>query len=135
MSFKALIDIEDKKDIVVLSCSFSFHQSIDNTGKIVSKPSGGIIDLELESSDDTDLLSWMIGHNVTKNGVIRFLKRENEGALKKLAFTDGVCINYHEKFTDKGDSPMITSITISARVIEIGTAKFQNLWTNEDYNS
>jgi hypothetical protein len=128
VSFKAVLNLGDKKEINVLECTFKFTQGVDHTGKVTSSPSGGTIKLIVESSGDTDLLSWMLGHDVTKNGTISFFKRDNESALKKLTFEDGICISYAETFSHAGEKPMLIDMTISARKIQVGTAKLENLW-------
>ncbi len=131
MAFKAILDLEETKNVRVLDCEFGFTQDIDSTGKPTSRPRGSIIKLVLESTGDSELVSWMFSHSDTKNGTIRFLRRDNEAAMKKLSFKDGICISYHESFKDHGSVPMITSITISAREIHIDGLVFKNMWHSD----
>ena len=131
MAFKAFLDFESMKKVRVLDCEFGFTQSIDNTGKPTSRPRGSTIKLVLESTNDLELVSWMFSHSDTKDGTISFLRRDNEAAMKKLSFKDGICISYHESFTDYGNTPMTTTIVISAREIDIDGVVLVNKWHSD----
>ena len=128
MAFKAHIDFESSKNVRVLECEFGFTQDVDATGKATSRPRGGRIKMVLESIDDVELVSWMFSHSDTKDGVISFSRRDNEAAMKKLSFKDGICISYHESFKDYGNVPMTTTIVISAREIDIDGVVLTNKW-------
>jgi hypothetical protein len=82
----------------------------------------------IESTDDSELISWMLSHDAMKSGIISFLRRDNERPLKKVSFTDGICVSYHESFRDYGNVPMTTALTISAREISIGGETYENKW-------
>ena len=131
MAFKAHLDFENTLQVRVLDCEFGFTQDIDSTGKPTSRPRGSIIKLVLESTNDLELVAWMFSHSDTKDGTISFLRRDNEAAMKKVSFKDGICISYHESFKDHGAVPMTTAITISAREIHIDGLVFENKWHSE----
>ncbi len=132
MSFKAILNIEKKKQVRVIECDFGFTQDIDSTGKPSGKPRGGIINLLIESTDDSELISWMFSHDERKSGTISFLRRDNERPMKKVNFRDGICISYHESFRDHGNVPMTTALTISAKEIEVGDVSYKNKWSASD---
>jgi hypothetical protein len=132
LSFKAVLEIEEKKKVRVLECDFGFNQHVDPTGKASGKPRGGIISLVIESVNDPELISWMFSHDERKNGTISFLRRDNEGPFKKVTFKEGICISYHETFRDYGTIPMTTALTISAREIKIGDVVFSNKWSSSE---
>ena len=131
MAFKALLDFESTKNVRVFDCEFGFTQDIDNTGKPTGRPRGSTIKLVLESTNDLELVSWMFSHSDTKDGTISFLRRDNEAAMKKVSFKDGICIGYRENFKDHGSVPMTTSIVISAREIDIDGVVFVNKWHSD----
>jgi hypothetical protein len=129
VSFKAILNLEDDhKDIPVLECSYSFIQDVDATGKAITRVKGGTIKLTVEATADTNLIGWMLGHNSLKKGSISFFKRDNESALKKIEFTNALCVDYQEEFTSTGIMPMLITITISPDTIRIGTESHENLW-------
>jgi hypothetical protein len=128
VAFKATLTLDGKKEITVINCKYGFTQDVDVTGKVVSSIKGSLIHLTIEGTDDTELLSWMLTHNQRKNGTISFFKSDNESALKKLYFKDGVCVSYSESFSAIGTSPLTIELVISARIIEVGTAKQENYW-------
>jgi hypothetical protein len=132
LSFKAILEIENEKRVRVIECDFGFTQDIDSTGKPSGKPRGGTINLLIESTDDSELISWMFSHDERKNGTIKFLRRDNERPMKKVEFKDGICINYHESFRDHGEVPMTTALTISAKEINIGSVSYKNKWSASD---
>jgi hypothetical protein len=130
LSFKAILELEKKKQVRVIECNFGFTQDVDSQGKPTGRPKGGIINLVIESTDDSELISWMFAHDARKNGTISFLRRDDERPMKKVTFKDGICISYHESFRDFGSTPMTIALTISARAIDVGDVPYENKWGN-----
>ena len=128
MSFKAILNIDGFPEIPVIECDFGFYQETDFTGKPSARPSGGVVNLLIQSIPLDGLLGWMISSTERKNGKIIFYKRDNESAMKTVDFKDAVCIKYHEYFKHDTKMPMTTAITISARVIKVGVPTFTRNW-------
>jgi len=127
MSFLSQLTIDD--DIMnVLKCSFAFEQGADFTGRPSQKPRGGQVTIELESTNKTDFLEWMISSKMTKNGEIVFYKRDNMSSLKTLKFSDAYCLSYHEDFDAISDEPLKTRIVISAKELKVKDTTFKNNW-------
>ena len=97
MSFLAKLYIEDKERNV-LSCTYNFSQEIDYSGRAIARPKSGLILLIIESSNDTDILHWMISSQEIKTGEIVFFRRDSSSANKKLKFTDALYVDYTEIF-------------------------------------
>ncbi len=83
MSFKAVFKV-DGKDYNVLSCNYSMHQDIDVTGRPSSVTRGGVVNLVVESTDDSALFEWMCDSYMKKDATITFNKREENAKLKEL---------------------------------------------------
>ncbi|PIE48312.1 MAG: hypothetical protein CSA40_01100 [Flavobacteriales bacterium] len=130
MSFLSQMIIEDDT-MNVLSCSFSFQQGADSTGKPSQRPKGGQITVVIESTNKTDFLEWMISPNMTKDGEITFYKRDNMSSLKTIKFKEAYCLNYDEDFDAVNDNPLKTRIVISAKEVTVKDTTFVNNWADK----
>lgn len=127
MSFLAKLNI-DNESLTVLSFSISFNQSVDASGRPSQRPLGGMINVLVESTGQTDFLEWMISSSMMKSGSIVFYKRDNFSSLKNIKFLDAYCVNYSEEFNAIDDSPLQTRLTISAKKIQVKDTTFENEW-------
>jgi len=125
-----------EKTYGVVECAYEFHQSIDETGKPVSRPQGGTITFVMPSTSDEDLFfyKWMFNKTEVKDGVFKFtvFSNQNKQSTKTVKFTQAYCIELKDYFNDNDSKLMYTTVTLSARVISIGDrdyAKFNNEWT------
>ncbi|MBK6444595.1 MAG: phage tail protein [Bacteroidetes bacterium] len=127
MSFKAKFTV-DGKDYRVFNCSYSLQQDVDKTGRPSSEVRGGTIQLEVESTEDAGLASWMMDAYKHKGGSITFYKRDSEQKMKEVSFKEGYIVSYSESFTNMGDNPMSQNFVISAKEIKVGDAEHKNEW-------
>lgn len=130
MSFIAKLKL-DGEEMNVLHCGFRFSQNIDATGKPVSVPHGGNINLTLESNGSTDLFDWMISPTQTKSGTITFFRRDTQSKLKTLEFVDAHCVDYYETFDHEGEFPMQVQLVVSAREVRLNEAAYTNNWPGQ----
>jgi len=127
MSFLAKLTIEDE-EMNVLECSFQFTQNVGPDGRPTELPRAGLIDLLLESTKNTNLLSWMVMPNTFKDGEIVFFDRDNMSSNKTLTFYDAFCVSYQEVFNAEDTLPMKTRIAVTARAIDINDVSYENSW-------
>ncbi len=127
MSFLAKFII-DGKDYNVLESTLSMYQPTDSTGKPLGRPSGGQINLIIESDGSTDLFHWMKEPEHTKDGSVIYFKRDAMAKQTVVEFTKAFCINFTERFVADTKDPMRISITISAQELKVGAVDFKNLW-------
>ncbi len=129
MSFISILTVDDT-DYKILKCHFGMNQSVAKNGMAIQNPTGGgIIDIHLESTGSTELFNWMANANLRKNGNITFYRRDAMSRLKRLDFTDALCVKYDEDFDHDGTNPMVTRVTISAREIVLEDVTVTNNWT------
>jgi hypothetical protein len=128
MAFKATLSVDGGDEIRLLHVSYALNRSVDATGRPSSEVRGGTITLEIESTDDTSILEWMMGSWTQKSGVIKFFKKAEEAKMKELKFENAYCIQYAESIDAVGDNPMTINFTISAEKISVGGASFKNPW-------
>jgi hypothetical protein len=127
MSFKAVFKV-DGKDYNVLSCNFRMHQDVDVTGRPSSIARGGIVNLVVESTDNSGLLQWMCDSYMKKDATITFNKREENSKLKELEIKEAYCVGYEESFDSAGSGAMTESITLSAKSVKMGDGEHLNEW-------
>ncbi len=121
---------QEEKGIKVLSCNYSFTQSISEDGYIAGNVRAGLINITIPGINDTELVQWMIFRDMQKEGKICFYGIDPRTAApqetKALSFKDGILINYYESFTD--ESEMTINLSISARSITLSNAKWETQW-------
>ena len=120
----------------VVECTYEFNQSVDDTGKPVTRPKGGQITFVMPSTSDDDLFfyKWMFNKTEVKAGIFRFVvySKSNKRSFKTVEFANPYCISLKDYFNDNDSKLMYTTVTVSAEVIRIGTldsAMFTNEWT------
>lgn len=127
MSFIAKLTLEGQ-DANVLNCRFRFSQETDATSRPSSIPHGGLIDVTIESTGNTDLFDWMISPTQTKSGLITFYRRDTMSKLKTLKFNDAHCINYVEEYNHNGEFPMQITLQLSAKELKLNDSTFKKNW-------
>ena len=127
MSFKAVLDI-DGDQYRVLNCDYEFRQEVDATGRPSSTTRGGIIRVEIESTDDTSNFEWMCDSYMRKDGKITYNKRDEDSKLKELEFKEAYLVGYREAFDNVGDGSMTETLTFSARTVILGDGEHENEW-------
>jgi hypothetical protein len=121
----------------VQSCHYELKRSVDQKGRPSAITQGGIIVVEIVSSDqDGPLSDWMVNSYLEGDGTIQFLDN-NQGTLKTVEFNKARCIGYAERF-DKTPNPndperpsMTLTLTISAEKIGISGAQHDNNWDDK----
>lgn len=120
----------------VVECAYDFRQSVDDTGKPVSRPQGGQITFVIPSTSDDDIFfyKWMFNKTEVKSGIFRFVvfTNNNKRSYKSVEFLNAYCIELKDYFNDNDSKLMYTTVTISAEIIRIGAADsavFTNEWT------
>lgn len=127
MSFKATFKA-DGKEYNVLSCSFGMNQDYDVTGRPSSVTRGGIVNVVLESTDDTGLFEWMCDSYMKKDATITFNKRDQDSKMKELEIKEAYMVGFNESFDCTGSGAMIQAITLSAKGLKLGSAEHDNEW-------
>lgn len=124
-------------EIEAIHVHYELSRSIDMKGRPSSVTQGGVITVELASSDqDTQLAEWLANSYVEKDGTIRFVDQD-QATLKTVEFTKGRCIKYAERFDKKPaqettERPGATfTLTISAEKITFAGAEHDNNWEDK----
>lgn len=137
MAIQAKLTIEGSTQVYnVTECSYDFRQTIDETGKPVSRPQGGTITFVTPATSDDDLFfyKWMLNKTEVQSGEFKFtvFSNENKPFYKTVQFKNAYCIELKDIFNNTDSKLMYSIITISAQIIQIGKidhAVFSNEWT------
>ncbi|GAB4002305.1 type VI secretion system tube protein TssD [Spirosoma daeguense] len=124
-------------DTEVQKCFYELRRSVDQKGRPSSITQGGIITVEIVSSDmDGDIADWMANSYKEADGEIKFLD-EKQGTLKEVRFQKARCVSFAERF-DKTPDPayperpsMTLTLTISAEKIHFSGADHDNNWDDK----
>lgn len=113
-----------EKTYGVVECAYEFHQSIDETGKPVSRPQGGTITFVMPSTSNEDLFfyKWMFNKTEVQSGFFKFIvySNDNKQSYKTVEFQNAYCVELKDYFNDNDSKLMYTTVTISAQTICIG---------------
>jgi len=122
MAHTAQLKLEGR-EYKIIDCDYVFSQPTKENGQPAGFPAGGLINLTIESPDNSDLFihRWMQGTTEHKDGTIVFsVVNAGKPSTKTLHFKRAYCIRLHEKFSTGSDAQMLTNITISAAEIAFG---------------
>jgi hypothetical protein len=129
MAFKATVSIDGAlTDVNLLHCSYSMRRDVDATGRPSGRLYGGTIQMEIESTDNTSILEWMVDPYTRKAGTIKFYKDNENAKMKELKFEDGYVIQFAESIDTIGSNPMTVNFTVSAKKISMENAEHVNEW-------
>lgn len=112
MSFKVKIII-DGEEHNVLSYSFNLSKGSDTNGKPKTKTVLHKLSVKLESNNKTDLMSWMISTNQTKQIELHILARQGE-KTRILYFADTNLVGLNTTFSATGNTPMTDNLQMTA---------------------
>ncbi len=134
MAFSAKLHLEghsqEDQGLGLTACSFTFSQTIDQRGMVISRVNGGLIKMTMHNINDYDIVLWMFNQSSTKNGkiVLSSGMQENQ-SFQTIKFKDGLLVMLHQEFSD--DSEVSLELSVSCREIEIAGATFFNIWQAE----
>lgn len=127
MSFRASLSLEGK-EYDVLKCKYSLKREVDSKGRPSSNIYGGIINIEVESTDDISILEKMAMQFKPISGTIIFKKDDEDAKMKELAFKNSYIVDFKEGINIVGEVPMSIEIAISGQEINLGDASFVQNW-------
>lgn len=127
MSFLAKLNV-DGKQYNILHCTYNFEQATDGSGKPAARPQGGQIMVTIEADGSYDLLHWMASSDQTKNGSVKFYKRDAMSRQEEVFFEKAYCTFLEAEFDAEDSAPFQKTIIISAKKLKIGDMTFENLW-------
>lgn len=127
MAFRSTLSLGGK-EYDVLDCNYSLKRDVDSKGRPSSNIYGGRITVRVESTEDTTILETMVNQFKPFNGSIVFKKGDEEGKMKELSFENAYIIEFAEGIDIVGSAPMSINVTISAQIIKIGGAEYEENW-------
>lgn len=130
MAFKATLTIGNK-EFDVQKCNYELRRDVDSKGRPSSDIYGGIIDVTLESTEDTSIIESMVNQFKPGSGSIIFNRGDEESKMKELIWENGYIISFKEGIDVIGKQPMTLSFQVSAQVLKIGEAQLEQNWPTD----
>ncbi|GAO31041.1 hypothetical protein JCM15548_13376 [Geofilum rubicundum JCM 15548] len=112
----------------MLDCDYKLERDVDTKGRPASNVYGGKIRVKVESTEDTSILEQMVNQFKPISGSIVFKKGDEEAKMKELIWENGYIVEFDESIDIVGSRPMTTSFTVSAQVLKMGGAQFEQNW-------
>jgi len=127
MAFRATLKIAGK-EFDVLDCSYKLERDVDSKGRPASNIYGGKVKIHIESTEDTTVLEQMVTQFKPIPGSIIFKKGDEEAKMKELEWENGYIVSFEEDIDIVGSKPMTIRFEVSAQVLKIGNAQFEQNW-------
>ena len=127
MAFRATLNLGGK-EFDVLDCSYQLKRDVDAKGRPASNIYGGVINVHVESTEDTSILEQMVSQFKPISGSIVFKKGDEEAKMKELEWENGYIISFEEDIDVVGSRPMSIKFSVSAQVLKMGGAQFEQNW-------
>ncbi|MDR1346839.1 MAG: type VI secretion system needle protein Hcp [Prevotellaceae bacterium] len=127
MAFRAVLNLGGK-EFDVLDCDYKLERDVDSKGRPASNIYGGKVRIHVESTEDTSILEQMVSQFKPISGSITFKKGNEEAKMKELVWENGYIISFEESIDVVGSKPMTLTFVISAQVLKIGGAQFEQNW-------
>ncbi|MDR2804850.1 MAG: type VI secretion system needle protein Hcp [Dysgonamonadaceae bacterium] len=127
MAFRATLSLGGK-EFDVLDCAYKLERDVDSKGRPASNLYGGKVRIHVESTEDTSILEQMVSQFKPISGNITFKKGDEEAKMKELTWENGYIVSFEESIDVIGSQPMTMTFTVSAQVLKIGGAQFEQNW-------
>jgi hypothetical protein len=119
------------KTYIVEGFNLNFKQDMDTReNRPDSFTYGGIMQITLSETPSHDINDWMVQTYKMRNGEIRIFPNApkiTKSSLLTLFFEDAYCVGYSKKI-NTNTSGLLTTLTISPRIIKIGNEELENKW-------
>lgn len=127
MAFRATLNLGGK-EFDVLDCDYKLERDVDSKGRPSSNIYGGKVRVHVESTEDSSILEAMVTQFKPVSGSITFKKGDEEAKMKELTWENGYIVSYEESIDVIGSKPMTLTFVVSAQVLKIGGAQFEQNW-------
>lgn len=127
MAFKAKLSFNGK-EYDVLDCNYKFKRDVDSKGRPSSSIYGGVIDVHIESTEDTSILESMINQYSLTSGSVVFRRGDEESKMKEITWESGYIIDYEEDIDVVGSKPMTLRFKVSAKTVKVNNASIEQEW-------
>ena len=116
------------KEFDIRYVDYSIERDVDAKGRLASHLYGGLIRIIIESTEDTTLLENMVTQFNPHNGTIEYKKGDEEAVMKELNWEQGYIIKFKETADVEGKKAMVIDFTVSAKILKVGNAVFEQSW-------
>lgn len=127
MAFNAKLNFNGT-EYDVLDMRYKLKRDVDSKGRPASGVYGGEITVRIESTEDTTVLEQMVSQFKPCSGSVTFKKGDEEAKMKELTWSNGYVVAFEESIDVNNSTPMTLSFTVSAQVITVGAAQFEQNW-------
>ena len=127
MAFRATLNLGGK-EFDVLDCDYKLERDVDSKGRPASNIYGGKVRVHIESTEDPSILESMVSQFKPSSGSIIFKKGDEEAKMKELSWENGYIISFEESIDVVGSKPMTLTFVVSAKVLKVGGAQFEQNW-------
>lgn len=121
MSQKAILTVEGApvSEYPIINFTMEVERGYSPNGRPSTIPRIGKFTFEIESTGDHFFMSWAMTYSLTKNGLIKLYRRDEDATLKTYKFEDAYIMNIIEIYNNYSSTNVSMQITIYANVVEL----------------
>lgn len=116
------------KQFNVLQYTYHINQEVNYNGLPSSKPTGGLINVILESSKDDLFEEWAISPNMAKDAEILMMSANMDRPSKKIRLSGTYLISKEEIFNSTNNEPAKMILVLSPDIFEEDGIVFNKEW-------
>ena len=110
------------------SCTYSFFQGVDHSGKPQMDVQGGAIYITYSGIPPQEILEWTLDARKYYDGTIVICDDSGQ-PLEKIGFEQATCVGLEIDYLQGGKGLFSTKIELRAHSLEVGTQFLTNRWT------
>jgi len=126
MAYHATLEIEGERFDVVW-CKYSIRRSVDLKGRPSSNLYGGQLTIQIESSDNNEIVKLMNSQFKSTAGTITFTKDEEE-EMKEWKWNNGYIVDFEEGMENTDGTPMSLTFIVSAQSLTVRGTTLEQSW-------
>lgn len=132
MSFFTTMEHEGV-EFEVLNFSMEFSRETHANGQPTSEIHGGLVEIEVQSTEENVLFANMIDGFKTGDFKITIKQSDEDAEMRSIEIKDAFIYKIRENLDYTGDNTMSTTIQVSAKEIINGDADYQSMWVSSDW--
>ncbi|WP_234859507.1 type VI secretion system tube protein TssD [Aquimarina aquimarini] len=128
MSFLGKLELEGAT-FTLEDCTVAISQNSDYSGKPCARPVAGKFTITIAYHKEANVFAeWAVSSTMAKSGKIQFFNNDAMSIMQTIAFNEAYCLDYIQNYHSRNNKTMLMQVVISAKEIEVGTAKHANNW-------
>ncbi|WP_428740516.1 type VI secretion system tube protein TssD [Tenacibaculum sp.] len=127
----------NNREIEVLAYDFDFNKNIDTSGKPTNSTEFTGLDIDIESTQNTDLEEWASRENSIKQIELKIYYPYLKGGSKTMTFFDCYLTKFETIFSANDNKSMLDRLTIKCAGVKMpnSSLEYSSYWRKTSSNT